>query len=186
MALSTQPSPALFSVRPASDADAAALHDLAAATFPLACPPGTRQEDSDEFVATHLSVERMRDYLEDETRELLVAESPDSSLLGYTMLVFAEPTDPDVAAAIALRPTAELSKCYVAQAAHGAGVGQALIDASVASAVVRGAASVWLGVNQLNGRANRFYERNGFALAGTKRFLVGVRLEDDFVRERVL
>jgi ribosomal protein S18 acetylase RimI-like enzyme len=41
-------------------------------------------------------------------------------------------------------------------------------------------------VNQENARANRFYEKSGFTLVGTKHFLVGDRLEDDFVRERPL
>jgi len=44
---------------------------------------------------------------------------------------------------------------------------------------------VWLGVNQQNGRANRFYEKHGFAIVGTKGFELGGRREDDFVRERV-
>jgi diamine N-acetyltransferase len=45
---------------------------------------------------------------------------------------------------------------------------------------------MWLGVNQENARANRFYEKNGFAQVGIKHFLVGDRLEDDYVRERAL
>ena len=49
-----------------------------------------------------------------------------------------------------------------------------------------GARSVWLGVNQRNERANRFYEKQGFAIVGTKRFLVGSRWFEDFVRELVL
>jgi hypothetical protein len=31
-------------------------------------------------------------------------------------------------------------------------------------------------------RANRFYEKQGFVRVGTKKFLVGQRYEDDFVR----
>ncbi len=65
-------------------------------------------------------------------------------------------------------------------------VAPALVIASVAAARARGAVSLWLGVNQENGRANRFYEKQGFALVGTKRFLVGTRFEDDFVRERMI
>jgi RimJ/RimL family protein N-acetyltransferase len=53
----------------------------------------------------------------------------------------------------------------------------------VDAARAAGRAGIWLGVNQLNARANRFYERSGFALVGTKRFLVGGSWEDDFVRE---
>jgi len=49
-----------------------------------------------------------------------------------------------------------------------------------------GAASLWLGVNQLNERANCFYLRNGFAQVGVRSFLVGTSWEADFVRERRL
>lgn len=102
------------------------------------------------------------------------------------MLVEGEPEDADVAAAIRIRPTAELSKVYVHPDAHGSGVAGLLVEATVAEARARGARGVWLGVNQENARANRFYEKSGFALVGVKTFLVGDRLEDDFVRERDL
>lgn len=118
-------------------------------------------------------------------RALFVAEAG-GELLGYTMLVMGEPSDPDVAAAITVRPTAELSKVYVHPDAHGAGVARQLVEATVAEAATRGAAAVWLGVNEENARANRFYDKSGFAQVGSKRFLVGDRYEDDFVRERVL
>lgn len=102
------------------------------------------------------------------------------------MLVTGEPDDEDVAAAVSARPTVELSKVYVHPDRHGAGVAAALVAATLDEAARRGAASVWLGVNRENARANRFYEKSGFALVGTRRFLVGDRLEDDYVRERVL
>jgi diamine N-acetyltransferase len=124
-------------------------------------------------------------YLADPERALFVAER-DGELLGYTMLVMGEPGDPDVAAAITARPTAELSKVYVHPEAHGAGLAAELVAVTVAEASARGAAAVWLGVNNENARANRFYEKSGFSKVGTKRFLVGDRYEDDFVRERVL
>ena len=38
-------------IRRAGPADAAALHELAAATFPLACPPGSTAEDQRRFIA---------------------------------------------------------------------------------------------------------------------------------------
>ena len=164
--------------------DAALLHELAAATFGLACPPGTTQPAIDDFVATVLSETSFAGYLADPARVLLIAEA-DGVPAGYTMLVFGEPTDPDVVAAITVHPTVELSKVYVALGHHGAGIGPALMSASLDMAGER-ASAVWLGVNQHNARANRFYEKNGFVIVGTKRFLVGGKLEDDFVRERVL
>jgi ribosomal protein S18 acetylase RimI-like enzyme len=104
---------------------------------------------------------------------------------GYSMLVHAEPTDSDVAAALTTRPTSELNKLYVLPSQHGGGVARELMHESVEAARARGAAAVWLGVNQHNARANRFYEKSGFAVVGTKKFLVGSKWEDDFVRELV-
>jgi GNAT superfamily N-acetyltransferase len=174
-----------LTVRAAASGDAAALHALAAATFALACPPGTSQSSIDDFIATQLSETSFTGYLADPDRALLLAEV-DGAPAGYTMIVFGEPADPDVIASITRHPAAELSKVYVLADHHGAGVAQALVAASVEAARARGAAGLWLGVNQLNARANRFYEKSGFALVGEKKFLVGGRYEDDFVRERSL
>ncbi|MBM9468145.1 GNAT family N-acetyltransferase [Nakamurella leprariae] len=185
------PRTAAVTVRPATAADAAALHTLAALTFPLACPPHTTDEATAAFIAGNLSETSFTGYLADPDRELFVAEtvSPATGaveLAGYTMLVHGEPTDPDVAGCITARPTTALDKCYVHPDHHGAGVAQALVTASVEAARRRGSAGIWLGVNQENERANRFYAKVGFDRVGRKRFLVGDRYEDDFVRERVL
>ena len=174
-------------IRRATTDDAVPLAALAAATFPLACPPGTAPSAMQAFIAQHLSLERFREYLVDPAREIFIADATgQEGLLGYTMLVFGEPYDADVAAAITHRPTVELSKCYAAAEAHGRGVAPALVAASVDSARERGAVGMWLGVSQLNARANRFYEKNGFERVGVKLFWVGDERNEDFVRERAL
>lgn len=170
-------------IRPARPDEADALHGLAAATFALACPPGTTDEDVADFIAAHLGSASFAEYLADPQRLLLVADDG-GELLGYTMLVVADPADPDVARAVRARPTAELSKCYVRPEAHGSGLASALVEATVQEAEQRGAASVWLGVNRQNARANGFYAKSGFERVGTKTFRVGAQLHDDFVRER--
>jgi ribosomal protein S18 acetylase RimI-like enzyme len=96
------------------------------------------------------------------------------------------PSDADVASVVRGRPTAELSKLYVHPAQHGGGVAAALIDTAVAAAAAGGARSVWLGVNIHNVRANRFYEKSGFAVVGKKGFALGEVIEEDWVRERTV
>lgn len=172
-------------VRRAREADAGALHEVAAATFALACPPGTAADQIAAFIATHLSEARFADYLADSDRVLLLADR-DGEPIGYTMLIFEEPTDPDVATAVRSRPTAELSKVYLLPGAHGTGAASMLMHSTIEEARQRGVSSVWLGVNQLNDRANRFYQKQGFATVGTKRFLLGTEVHDDFVRELTL
>lgn len=163
-------------VRPAKSVDIPTLARLAAATFPLACPPGSTADDQTVFIASHLSEQHFAEYLVDPKRDVLVAEQ-NGELIGYAMVVVAPPP----ASAPAPGATVELSKCYVLPGHHGAGVSQALMTAARSCGEDRGAARMWLGVNQMNERAQRFYTRSGFTVAGTKQFQVGGRLEDDFV-----
>ncbi|MDQ8043702.1 MAG: N-acetyltransferase [Solirubrobacteraceae bacterium] len=172
----------MSTIRHAVPADSAALHELAATTFPLACPPGTAPEAMQAFIDEHLTERHFDAYLADPTRHILVAGDFD----GYALLVTGEPDDTDVAAALTTRPTVELSKLYVLPDGHGAGIATALMQAVFAHAAELGAKAVWLGVNQHNGRANAFYERSGFPVVGTKSFMVGDERHDDFTREHVL
>jgi ribosomal protein S18 acetylase RimI-like enzyme len=173
-------------IRAARSDEAPALAELAAATFALACPPHTTPAAIAAFLRDVLAPANFEGFLADPDRLLLVAEDVAGTLTGYTMLVFAEPDDPDVAGAIRIRPTAELSKCYVRADAHGTGTAAALMSATLDAARERGAAGSWLGVNQENQRALRFYGKHGYQRVGIKRFLVGERYEDDFVLERAL
>lgn len=173
-------------IRPATPHDASALAAVAAVTFPLACPPHTTAEAIAAFIRSVLSAERFGEYADDPARRLLVAEQADGELIGYTMVNLGEPADGDVRAAIRVRPTAELSKCYVMPGHHGEGVAGLLMEASLRAAADAGAEGIWLGVNEENARAQRFYGKHGFERVGSKRFLVGDRLEDDWVMERPL
>ncbi|MGV8976851.1 MAG: GNAT family N-acetyltransferase [Cellulomonas sp.] len=174
-------------VRCATIDDAPDLARLAAVTFPLACPPGSTPADQQVFIDAVLSVERFTGYLTDPARLLLVAHDDAApGPIGYTMLVEGEPADAEVRAAITLRPSVELSKCYVLPAHHGQGVASTLMAATLDAARRTGARGIWLGVNQLNSRAQGFYRRTGFVRVGTKHFQVGDRLEGDFVLELAL
>ncbi len=175
----------MIEIHRATAVDVPALHALAAATFALATTEGTAQADIDAFVGEHLSLGRFAQYVAADERSLFLA-SVDGVPSGYTMLVFAEPYDADVAEAITVRPTAELSKVYTRAEAHGTGLAGELLRVTIEHARERGAAGIWLGVNTHNPRANRFYEKNGFAVVGTRRFEVGDRVERDTVRELVL
>lgn len=171
-------------IRPARADDTASLAAVAALTFPLACPPHTTEEAKAHFIATVLSAERFAEYVADPSRRVLIAEDETGQAIGYTMVILGEPADEDVRHAIRVRPTAELSKCYVLPGHHGEGVAGRLMNASVGAAADAGAAAMWLGVNEENARAQRFYGKHGFERVGSKRFLVGERWEDDWVMER--
>ncbi|MEV5651753.1 GNAT family N-acetyltransferase [Nocardia sp. NPDC052254] len=165
--------------------DAEALSDVAAATFPLACPPELTDESIETFIADVLSDERFGDYLSDPRRVVLKAMAG-SDIVGYAMLIAGDPADPAVAAVIDRRPALEISKMYVMPGHHGSGVSAALMEATIDYARRGGYSVVWLGVNQLNERAQRFYRKHGFHEVGTKTFTVGDQLCHDFVMRLTL
>ncbi|WP_255595983.1 GNAT family N-acetyltransferase [Cellulomonas sp. C5510] len=181
----TAPGRAGATVRRARPEEAAAIAGLAAATFPLACPPSSTPADHAAFVAAHLTAAHFADHLTDPTRDVLVADE-DGELVGYTLLVAGEPSAPEVAAVVPLRPTTELSKCYVVAGRHGGGVARDLMAASLDVARARGAVGVWLGVNGENVRAQAFYRRSGFDVVGTRTFQVGEQRHHDLVLHRPL
>ncbi|SEH83542.1 Ribosomal protein S18 acetylase RimI [Mycolicibacterium rutilum] len=173
-------------VTEAVDDDLAELADVAARTFPLACPPAVTADNVAAFIAENLSQQRFGDYLRDPDRTVLVARADDGSLSGYAMLVRGVPDDDDVQRAVVARPAVEVSKIYVLPERHGAGVAAELMTASLRAAGTLGAAVVWLGVNQQNRRAQRFYAKQGFEVAGTKTFRLGAAIENDYVMVRPL
>ena len=168
----------------AGDSDLTELAEVAAATFPLACPPSSPVADIAAFIATNLTEAHFARYLQDPNRAVFVARQ--GPILAYAMLIRGEPTDPEVARAVPLRPTIELSKMYALPQAHGTGAASALMAAAVDFAVADHARCIWLGVNQENQRAQRFYAKHGYTVNGTKTFRLGDRIEHDYVLVRAL
>jgi ribosomal protein S18 acetylase RimI-like enzyme len=166
-------------------ADLPELADVAARTFPLACPASVSADNVAAFIDENLSEQRFRDYLADPDRWVLTARE-DERIVGYAMLIRGVPDDSDVQRAVTTRPAIELSKMYVLPDSHGAGVSAAMMTAVLDEARDVGAHAVWLGVNQQNQRAQHFYRKHGFTINGTKTFRLGAGIESDYVMVRPL
>lgn len=175
-----------YRIRQAIATDASALAELAAVTFPLACPADSPASEIAAFIERNLGLERFADYLSDARRTLFVAEEDASNstgrLLAYTMLVDAPPSDVDVAAAVGDSDAVELSKCYAHPDTHGTGLSAMIMTSSLA--VCAADRPVWLGVNSENMRAQKFYLKHGFSITGSRSFQLGNRVEHDHVMVR--
>ena len=163
--------------------DAAALADVASITFPLACPSSVAAADIEAFIAANLSAQRVGEYLADPDRRVLTAVD-EERIIGYAIL--ARGVSSAAAGCVESRPAAELSKMYVLPDWHGRGAAGALMEAGIAWAAAQHMRALWLGVNQNNPRAHRFYRKHGFEVTGTRTFPVGATLESDFVMVRAI
>ncbi len=169
----------------ATHADLTSLVELAARTFPLACPPGTTDEDIAQFLAQNLAAPSFTSYLSDPNRKIWVVRAY-QDLIGYAMTVFGPITDPEVTSVLSQDPELELSKLYLDATVHSSGAATAMMTAVIADAREQGRSRIWLGVNQLNVRAQRFYTKQGFARVGIKHFVVGAQRHSDFIMAREL
>ena len=171
---------------------------VAAATFPLACPPHSSPEDIAAHIDAHLSPDRFVEYIVDPAKQVLAARDDDASLIGYALIVYGTPDNVDVLAAIestgngtaalAAGTLAEVSKMYVLPDHHSSRnatrPSHALMQASLDAARDHGADYVWLGVSQLNDRAQKYYRKMGFTEIGAKTFDMNGSIEQDFVMGR--
>lgn len=166
------------------------IADLAAATFALACPPHADPDDVDAFIRTHLRADRFIRYICAATTDLFVARDGDAAAIGYTLVHHRAPDDPAVSAVVTERPAAEISKMYLLPAHHsrepGSSPAHLLMTAALDAAARRGDATAWLGVNEENVRAQRFYRKHGFAKVGTRTFDLNSSTEHDHVLARPL
>lgn len=167
----------------ADDRDLAELAAVAAATFPLACPPSADPADIAVVIARALSEDSFAGYLTDPDRRVFAARHT-GRIVGYSMLIRGVGDDPDIARAVSVRPAVELSKMYVTSDLHRTGAASALMGAGLEWAAQQGARVVWLGVNKGNERARRFYAKHGFEVVGTRTFQLGTSPQDDFVMAR--
>lgn len=173
-------------VRPALPHDVPALADLAARTFPLACPPELGAEAVDSFIRANLGVEAFNGYLTGPGHTVLTGTGTDGAVVAYALLVDGADMDPGCAEQLLGRRPVGISKFYLDPDHHGSGAAATLLEAVIGTAGRGGADSLWLATNVGNGRARAFYTKNDFAPRGNRVFEVGGVLNDDVVLERML
>ena len=175
-------------VRLAQLEDTVAVSELAARTFPDACPANLPQEAIDEHIAIQLSADVFDALISDpECHRLFVAEVW-GGLVGYVLTHIGSEALP----ADLVRPgrveegSAYLSKCYVDAAWRGSGIADVLLERAVADAGQAGHRAIVLGTNRGNKAAQAFYKKHGFRKRSTRTFDVGGVTNYDVVMVRDL
>ena len=175
-------------VRLAQLEDTVAVSELAARTFPDACPANLPQEAIDEHIATQLSADVFDALISDPERHRLFVAEVWGGLVGYVLTH----VGPDALPSDLVRPgrveegSAYLSKCYVDAAWRGSGIADVLLERAVADAGQAGHRAIVLGTNRGNKGAQTFYKRHGFRKRSTRTFDVGGVTNYDVVMVRDL
>ena len=175
-------------VRPAELEDVVAVSELAARTFPDACPENLPQEAIDKYIATQLNADVFDALISDPERHRLFVAEVWGGLVGYVLTH----VGPDALPSDLVRPgrveagSAYLSKCYVDAAWRGSGITDVLLERAVADAATAGHRAIVLGTNRGNTAAQAFYKKHGFRKRSTRTFEVGGVTNYDVVMVRDL
>ena len=152
------------------------LADFMTRNFLAAYGDCSTPENIAATIAQHYGIDAQSRQIADPARINLLAER-EGRLAGHAQLRFGD----DAPAAVAPLPAAEIARFYVDVDFHGRGIAQAMMAEVLRLAVERGAASLWLSCWQQQPQAIRFYEKEGFRIAGTLVFVVGDDPKDDWL-----
>lgn len=165
-------------IRPATATDAARLAELGAQTFYDTFAVDNTPEDMTAYLSSSFSPALQEAELADSGTKFLIAEI-DGAAVGYAKLQ-SNASPPCVTGSNPI----ELCRLYVSQSVIGSGVGAALMQACIDEAKTEGRKTMWLGVWEHNERAQKFYKRWGFQIAGEQNFQLGSDAQKDLVMYR--
>lgn len=169
-------------VRAAGPADADALSLVASATFLDTYAGSLDGSDMVAHCAAKNRPETFADWASDPRDAVLIGEIvPGYAPVGYAVLT--STVDLPVPSETG---DIELRRIYALSRMHRSGLGPALMRSAIDAAAALGSKRILLGVWGENHRAHRFYERQGFAVIGTRQFRVGAVVHDDLVYARRL
>ena len=168
-------------LRRAEPADAPAVSLVAAASFLETFAGILSGADIVAHVGRKSAPAHFTAWIADPASRVTLATHPEGDApIGYSLL-----TTPDDVGTV--RPgDIELRRIYTMSMTRGTGLGAALMAQAINDARAMGHGRILLGVLATNRRACDFYERQGFTIAGERRFLVGATWHDDRIYGRAI
>ncbi len=165
-------------IRTASHYDAGQLFRLAEATFRNTFGAMNTGEDMDLHCRTSYSEAIQAGEIANPDLLTLLCDG-DEGLVGFAQLRWGDAPD-----CVAAQSPGEIQRLYVADAWHGKGIAQGLMNACIEAMKARGSDVIWLGVWEHNPRAIAFYRKCGFVEVGDHVFPLGSDPQRDIVMAR--
>ena len=151
------------------------LQKISITTFRETFEEVNSEEDMQKYLDENLSLERLKNELENLDSEFYFIENENKNL-GYLKLNFENAQTEKVE-----ENYFEIERIYVLKAFLGQKIGQILFDKAIEIGREKNLEYVWLGVWEENHRAIRFYEKNGFEIFGKHDFVLGKDVQTDLL-----
>lgn len=169
--------PTPFTIRIASPEDASSIRNIGSTVFAASFGHSLAPEDLEAYLEDAYSLQSVLDDIGNPSKTVCVACDAQNQVLGFATL-----TEGTIEDCIRSVPApVELQRLYVDSAAHGRGIGGALIMHVEGIARDRGFKTCWLGVWEENYKAQKVYERMGYGKAGDHDFVMGEEVQTDWI-----
>lgn len=168
-------SSSMISTRIAALGDYALLADLGRRAFHEAFGKFQDPADMQAYLDLAFHPDAIRTALMDPACTFLIA-SFDGEPVGYAKLKRSDPPEE-----LQEKKCVQLERIYALQAFVGKKIGKTLMQQCIRIANNEHFEYLWLGVWQQNVQAISFYKKWGFEVIGTKQFIIGKEVNDDFV-----
>ena len=151
------------------------LQKISITTFRETFEEVNSEEDMQKYLDENLSLERLKNELENLDSEFYFIENENKNL-GYLKLNFGNAQTEKVE-----ENYFEIERIYVLKAFLGQKIGQILFDKAIEIGREKNLEYVWLGVWEENHRAIKFYKKNGFEIFGKHKFVLGKDVQTDLM-----
>ena len=151
------------------------LQKISITTFRETFEEVNTEEDMQKYLDENLSLERLKNELENLDSEFYFIENENKNL-GYLKLNFGNAQTEKVE-----ENYFEIERIYVLKAFLGQKIGQILFDKAIEIGREKNLEYVWLGVWEENHRAIKFYKKNGFEIFGKHDFVLGEDVQTDLL-----
>ena len=168
------------SIRPATEADAAALRQLCIITFVDTYNVYNTPENKQLYIDTHYTPQRVLDEINSSDIQFYLAVA-DDKLVGYVKM-----RTEDTPTELAGIKHIEIERIYVLPGYKGLKIGKQLIAHAAATARQQQFEVLWLGVWEKNENAMAFYIKQGFAIFGEHDFILGTDRQRDWLMKLAL
>lgn len=170
----------MIEIRFANNEDAALIAEMSRQTFYDAFAAQNTQENMDKFMNEQFSMEKLIAQAGSDDSIFLLAFAGEEPV-GYARLAKSETPEE-----LGKANTIELARIYSITNAIGKGVGKALMQKCIDTAISLNKEILWLGVWEHNQRAIDFYTKWGFEKFSSHVFVVGDDPQTDWLMKKIL
>lgn len=165
-------------MRTAEINDSEELRNLIEVTFRDKYTVFNTPENMELHVQKYFGLETIKNEISDTNIRYLVVEI-DNKLIGYAKLALDCPAEN-----LGDKRPVEIQRFYVHQNYQGRRIGQNLMQFIFDWSITNQFEVIWLGAWEQNPDALRFYQRLGFEVFGTHKFILGTDIQNDFLLKK--